>query len=449
MNTERLSIFLIGLPLLLLLCMQVPSASAQQATYLALRPDSAPYCFYVNFGEGNTGEYTLFVNDPGFPSKPWASIHTASFTASKSNVVTVPVCISAVGRKIGDEVLINVTVQSPPAKNTTHSYGVCVRRTEDIDQGGANLNPCAASSTYTDVFSASLTEESITAKPGEVVSYGLSVASDYPVKILISKTVGPSMVINASKLYMPGSWLVGIDVTASPSVGEYPFSLDVSTDGCTLAFCQKTVEGKLIVSTNTTNEGFAVFLSPEVESASGATPKVFRLTVRNFEAQQTFKVTVDVPEGLQSDFMGASETIGKGVAKTFSMTMVPKSEEAALYTIKASVENKDGMKKTLTASLTVKEVESDLNDDGDPVTVPDPGGYTNNTGLTKLQKQKAPKKNTTLPDVPDVPASQPVSIWVIIIAAAAASAVALFFIFKRAKVVKGDEPSYFDEKQEP
>jgi hypothetical protein len=442
-------IVLAALALSAAIVLHMPGALAEQTTYLALRPDSAPYCFYVNFGEGNTGEYTLFVNDPGFPAKPWASIHTASFTASKSNVVTVPVCISAVGRKIGDEVLINVTVQSPPAKNTTHSYGVCVRRTEDIDQGGANLNPCAASSTYTDVFSASLTEESITAKPGEVVSYGLSVASDYPVKILISKTVGPEMVINASKLYMPGSWLVGIDVTAPPSVGEYPFSLDVATDGCTLAFCQKTVEGKLIVSTNTTNEGFAASLSPEIESASGATPKVFRLTVKNFEAQQTFKVTVDIPEGLQSDFTGASETIGKGVAKTFSMTMVPKSEEAALYTIKASVENKDGMKKTLTASLTVKEVESDLNDDGDPVTVPDPGGYTNNTGLTKLQKQKAPKKNTTVTGGTDVTQpAQPVSIWVIIIGAAAASAVALFFIFKKAKVVKGDEPSYFDEKQE-
>jgi LPXTG-motif cell wall-anchored protein len=416
-------------------------ASAQQTTYLSLRPDGDPYCFYINFGEQGSGDYSLSVADPGYPAKPWASIHAASFWASKNNIVIVPVCINAAGRRLRDEAMLSFTVQAPPAKNTTFNYGVCVRRNEDIDSVESDLNPCAASTTYTDVFSAALTEREITAKPGEDVRYGLAISSEYPMSLLIDKVSGPSMKINATKLYMPGSKLVDIDMTAPQAAGEYPFSLKVYVEGCTQDFCQKSVDGKLTVSANTSGQGFSVSFAPEIESVSGANPKVFRLTVRNLEAQQTFKVQVDVGDGLQSDFREAIETIGKNAARTFVMTVVPKSEDAKLHTITASVEDNDGMKKTATAALSVSEVAGDLEDDGDPQTIPD-ADQTGDTNLDRLQKQKAPKKNVTTVE-PDQPKTNPATTWIIIIAAVAAVGVAGFFVYKKTKTVSDEQPAYF------
>lgn len=435
------NVFVAALAISAMLALHLQAASAAQTTYLSLRPDGDPYCFYINFGEQGSGEYSLFVADPGYPAKPWASIHAASFYASESNIVTVPVCLSPSARKLGDEAMLSFTVQAPPAKNTTFSYGVCIRRNEDIERVESGLGPCEAVIYYTDVFSASLAEKEITAKPGESVKYGLAVSSEYPMSLLIDKVSGPAMAINATKLYMPGSRLVDMTMTAPQAAGEYPFSLRVSVEGCTQAFCQKTVEGKLTVSSNASGEGFSVSFSPETESASGAVPKVFRLTVRNLEAQQTFKVQVDVGDGLQSDFREATETIGKNAPRTFVMTIVPKSEDAKLYTIKATVEDKNGMKKTATAALSVKEVESDLIDDGDPQTIPD--DYTNDANLNNLQKQKAPKKNTTA-DEPEEPATAPTSAWIIVTVAVAAVAAAGFFVYRKTKAVSDEQPAYFE-----
>jgi hypothetical protein len=433
-----------------LIAAAMPLALALDATYVALGPDSEPYCFYKNLGEDGTGEYALLISDPGYPGDPWADIHAARFRAAEDNIVIVPVCMGTAGRRLGAEATLTLRLETP-RRNVTEEYGMCVRRAEDMIMAPAGQRPCEAFTEYQDVFSASLLESMIPAGPGEEVEFTLHVSSGFMTVISVEKDSGPPMHVNATKLYMPGDWTVGITMTAPAEEGNYNFTLRLSADGCNMASCSKDVKGVLRVSSTPQPSGFSVEISPKMQDVHGIVSATYYLTTRNSGPTQDFSVSVDVDGGLTTTFEPLTAGISKGNYKSFTITVTPKEADEKLHTIKATVEDESGMKKVADATLTAYEPfvppgDGDDGDDGDGGT--DPDTFFNWT-----------RKNTThgTDDDPiiddDEPITEPVqpnqTAWIIAAVAIVCVSVAGFYLYKKSKVVRDDGSSYFEPAQEP
>ena len=195
----------------------VPTASAQQILYLSMKSGSE-FCDTIIFGGYGNGEYTLDVDDPGYPNDPWVDIHRASFTAGPNNPVLVPVCFNTENRRRGDEAVIKMTLETPQT-NITLNYGICVSDYEDADIVISTDDPCSVSGTHTDIYTMALLEEDIYAKPGETVYSEILISSDMDLSVSLDKESGPSMTMGSTTIELPGDERISMEIDAPGEPG--------------------------------------------------------------------------------------------------------------------------------------------------------------------------------------------------------------------------------------
>jgi len=429
------------------------TANAQAATYMSIKPGKE-MCTTIIFGEHGRGEYTLTAFEPA--SGGWIDNHFTSFIAGPENIIFVPICFSAVGRRTSENANIRVVVSTPTSGNVTYDYGICVANYEDVDviEGkAASGNACDAMAGHTDIFTASLAQPEMYANPGESVSYTLMLDSSLPLELSISRGA-EEMRILASKTSVEaggGQQSVTIQLTAPNTPGDYAFSVVISVQGCSIADCRREVKGILHVKAQQQRPqaGFYVWLTPQVSSTIGQTDKEYNVQVQNYDEGQEVTVTVNLDDGLESNFAPYTTFLEKGDSKRITFTVKPATAERRTYKIEATATGVGGVSmKSDPAWLTVDEMVADADKLGKAAFI---AAYdeTGGAGLTELEELKSgtepvtPGNNGTPGnDGTSPPAGTNVLLYIVIGVVAAVALILVFIIYKR--TTSGEEGLTWD-----
>lgn len=424
----------------------LPIASSHQTTYLALNPDET-FCKYIEFGGFGRGEYTLTVIDPGYPNRPWVDNHRTSYTSSIYNPVSVPICFNTRGRRIGDEALLEFTLDAPDT-TLEFNYGICVSRHEDVDVIESLSNPCDTTIEHTDLFSMDFVDSDIYTQPGQDATTTLLVYSEFDSVISLDKESGPSMNISRTSVQTPGEESVVITINAPTELGDYPFSITGSMQGCDLPSCTKTASGTLHIS-NEALEGFTISLTPGERNTQGIQYVTYFLVINNHENDQNFSVNLDIEDELTTTFRPQEMQLIRGARKQATFLVTPQTDEHNVYIIRVAVEGDiDGIKYA-EALLTVDEPPSDANRAAEEN--PQLGNdadvledlYDDGPDLRDVNDFND-RRNALSPNNGDpAPDSFPWGI-VMIIPIAVAIIIIVYFIFKRTRVTKDIETSYYE-----
>lgn len=427
------------------------SANARAATYYSLQP-AKEVCTSIMFGQDGGGEYTLQASDPGeAEGMPWIDNHFTSFVAGPDNLVSVPVCFSAVSRALGDEGNVHITV-STPRGNTSYDYGVCVAQYSDVDitQGAATGSPCDVMGGHTDLFSAAFTQPEMYANPGESAVFTLILDSDVAMEVSVAKASG-DVQMRASETQVglgDGQQEIQVEVSAPSAPGDYHFSVAVSTQGCSIDDCRRTVDGILHVAdaSATPQAGFFIWLSPKSKSIIGQQSTQFVARVQNYGEGQKITVMVNADEGIDTDFSPYSVFIEKGQSKSIPFNVRPAENEKASYKITAVAQGADGTKRSAKSWLTVDEMVADADKLGQDDFI---SKYNENGGaslddweeLESLSGNVIDNTNTSFGETPAGPTP-----WIYIIAAVIVAALAIggFIFYKKYQQSGGQEPTWED-----
>jgi len=426
--------YVILLSVLAAVLLSAAPSRAQDETFLALRPDTV-LCIPVVFGDSGRGEYTLTVEDPGFPPGGWADMHRSSFVSGPENPVTTPVCFSTRNRRVGEQATVTFTVESPQGKKSTQ-YGICVSNHEDSDLVESDKGPCDATVSHTDVFTLDLAEREKYAAPGETVRFNVLVSSEFDAAVTLSKESGPAMTIGQATLEMPGDHNVELSVVAPQSAGDATFVIRASAAGCALESCSKTVSGVIHVGEATPAQPFSIELSPSDKNVAGTEPAKFFITVHNFQASQAFSITVEFDgSALVSDFTPIQLRVNRDESTMIDFTVVAQTAAHRVYTIVAGAADASGFRKTSQAVLTVQEPVSDAQRRAES----DPGLKDAADGF-KERYESGPSLDdwesvSTEPPSGTGQAAGPAPVnWLLIAGAAAGALLIIFYIYRRTRV---------------
>ena len=337
---------------------------AQAADLFAMKAGTEK-CVSIRFGEDGGGEYTLNVVDPGIDmDRPWVDTHYTSYTASLSNIVSVPICFNTIGRSRGDQAVITVSLHTPTGGKVLE-YGICVANSESFDEipGSITGDVCRLMGKNTDIFTASFNEPEKYVAPGEEVDFTLTLDSLLPATLGITKASG-EVTLAASKSSVDvgdGPVSVAIKLTAPQTVGDYPFSVMVAAQGCTIDDCRREVKGLLRVQEpeDQPSTGFLVWLTPRTKSVKRGVDTTMQLTVSNYGNGQGMTFDVSVPDGVETNFARQTLFVEKGGSKSVTVTLRVTAEDGTSFKVTGLAENAEGKSRSSVATLKVDEMSSD------------------------------------------------------------------------------------------
>jgi hypothetical protein len=371
--------------------------------------------------------------------------HSVKFRTAPENPIIVPICFNTAGRSRGDSIILEYNFNSPQ-KNITKKFGICVSKYEDIEYSSVMGDPCEETVYYLDMFNFDLLLPDRYVSPGENVIFTLMVSSDLSMNIELDKVSGPRMEISETSLDMPGDYSIDVSITAPDDIGDHPFSIVAKDDSCDEAWCEKTVSGVLHVVEERPNV-FSVDISPDNKNVIGIESVKYFLGIKNDGPSQNFNVMVETDSGLESDLQTLTVAVGEGSLKTVTFRVIPKERDHKLHSVKVTVENEDGVKKTAEATLTVDEALSDSEraEENDMITDEEADEfeelYNESGGLEKLDLDRDEEE----PDEPEEPEGDSSLMWYMIIAAAAIIVVVVFYIYKKSQVTQDTESQYFGQ----
>jgi hypothetical protein len=413
------------------------SVQAQAATYFSMLPGDEK-CTQIYLGDNGRGEYTMTVTDPGeAEEKPWVDIHFTSLLARPENRITVPICFSTIGRRVGESAVITADIDGPDS-DFTKEYGICVSNDEDVDFiEGSPTNPCQEMAEHTDVFSASFNQPEQYAEPGEDVLFTLTLDSSVAATVDIGRSSG-DMDISASQTTAElgsGPQEIELWLTAPSSAGDYPFSVLVEAQDCSLDDCRREVTGIIhVTETGKDPEGRFFLWLTGPESINGVENADYVIEVRNYGPGQKITIAASAGEGLTTDFAPYTAYIETDASKKIPLTVVPTTDESKSYKIKASATGEDGERVSAEAWLTVNEMVSDAKKLGDESL----GEKYSREGTVTLEDLKQVKSTSSSPDTGDdfddlnpTPEGPDMTFYMMIAAVVAIIAVLGFFLYKR------------------
>jgi len=429
----------------LLVFMSLLFAGVQAATYFSVKPDKE-LCTTIVFGQHGRGEYTLTAKEP-VTGGGWIDNHFTSFVAGPDNIIVVPICFSAKGRKVGNQANIHVTVSTPSSGNLTYDYGICVSKYEDVDivEGEATGDACDRMGGHTDIFSAALAQPERYADPGEIVTYTLVLDSGLPLTLEIAKGT-EAMRITASKTSVEagaGQQQVPLQIAAPSTAGDYDFIVMVSVQGCNIADCQKAVRGVLHVRkvAEKPQAGFYAWLTPETKSIIGQQSTMYVLKFQNYGDSQQLTASVSLEAGLESDFSPYSVYLSKGESKSITFTVRPTTTDRKTYKLSAVVTGDDGTKRSADAWLTVDEMVADaskLDQDGF-IAEYDAGGGASLEDWEELRSVTgaAPAGGGEIPIGPEPAPGPNIFLWAVIGIVVVVIVLMIIIIYKKTMVEGG------------
>jgi hypothetical protein len=345
------------------------SALQTDTISVAMEPDSRE-CFDIllpdNMGVVLPGRFEYRIAVYPEPNETWLDLTEITIRTDESEAVLVPVCFSSAGKPIGncsEPFELVITAAGPaelPEKRITGR--ACVARNRDVDTGKAPAKEGEAGTV--DVFDMALEKEIQYARPGEPANYTVLMQSQAGVTVdLEVLSEGESIVKKTVEFGDERFAAVNFTLKAAQT-GEYGFIVYGKVGGCEDNICAKQVAGTLVVTDNAVSEGsFTVSLFPRNINVKGLEPVDFRASVaNNMGSAKGFLLSLELPEGVRSDFSSESVEVPAGGMKTAMFSVTPE-RGSSQFTIKvnatADVEGK-AVTKSATSYLSTDEMLTDV-----------------------------------------------------------------------------------------
>ncbi len=314
-------------------------------------------------GSGNV-EYTLTC-EPG-PSRSWGDLTEQIVWTDENNTVLIPICFSTFGRQEGNcSDTFTIGISAPDVgMDKIFQGGVCVSQYRGVDTNPPQpgQDPGDVISDNVDIFAMGFRNPSQYASPGQRVVYKLALESYADVTMDLSVQTTELSVSPAQDTVSLSSSeplkQINYTVQAPGQPGSYNFNVTGTIRGCSSGFCSRQARGELVVSDAIPRQtGFSVSIFPESINVKELEPVSYHFTIYNRESERTFKVEMDVPEGIQTSFQPQNVTVGADVDRTITFTVTP-SNVSSFYEIRLSAIS-ENMTKQATAYLSTNEMLTD------------------------------------------------------------------------------------------
>ncbi len=309
------------------------------------------------------------------PNMTWSDFSYQSFRkVEDNNTASIAINFDTNGKKVGDcsspYTLTLVVERMPKRVERIWSGGVCVSEWEDVDyvSGGIGEEPDDVMNTlndHTDTFDMQLDPKTIKAMPGEIKEFTLTIGGSEPMDIQVSvaETNIPIEPLSASVSTSEEEphQEIGFSLRAPQEEGDYTFSIEGKTSGCSGSYCTKTLTGRISVSGSPEEEtGFSVTMFPENIDSRNLNPVTIRYTIKNnLDESREFGISLDIePIGAGHTFEEESIEVGAKAMETNSFIFTP-AEERKLYRITVTATS-EGEESSFTSFVSTDEMVSDL-----------------------------------------------------------------------------------------
>ncbi len=343
------------LMLVVFLLFLLPIASARITdTVYTIQPNSLE-CFDLNipedFGVINARVQFFITSTCG----KWCDFVQSVITTDNTNPVTLPICINADGRRIGEQTSFNVNIQGQ-GQQKDYTINVCVHETADRDDNPGSGSPCVLASRKQDNFDIVVNPNPIYITPGGSVQYSLSVYSQDALNLEIESSTGNTWSVTTTPKKTISLYDVVKDSASALTVTGRIKNCPVDSSGNTISECVKKTTVPVYVTNQNPPGNFTISLSPlNINDVRRGENVSYMLEVNNLGEPKEFVIDVIVPEGFASGFSRTTKTIsGK---ETFSFIVTP--EQSISQSFSVIVRTADG-EKSERPFISVDEIITDI-----------------------------------------------------------------------------------------
>ena len=280
-----------------------------------------------DLGVTELGEYEYVIESTAGSS--WDDLSEQSVTTDIFQPALIPIEFNSLNKDEGDcsgPFYIRLSSLAL-GKSRSWSGEVCVSGYADIDApSGTVPEEEESNNDNMDMFDADFIPEEKTAKPGEDVTYTLSIKSHAELEFDI--TLGNEVTMSADRDFVftdsdnPRKDIT-VTVTAPNQTGNHDFTALIEAD-CGEQFCTRTITGRLIVSdTDVPEDFFTVSIFPDGLNVRDLEPMDFQLTIHNPGQEKTFDLELKLPSSFTSEFEDTSITVAAGEDRNISFTADP------------------------------------------------------------------------------------------------------------------------------
>jgi len=309
------------------------------------------------------------------PNMTWSDFSFQSFRkVEDNNTASIAINFDTGGKKVGEcsspYTLTLVIERMPKRVERVWSGGVCVSEWEDVDcvTGGIGDGPedvMNALNDHTDTFDMQLDPKIIKATPGEIKEFTLTVGGTEPAELKVSVSEGTIPIEPLTEEVSTSEdepyKTIQFSLRAPQEEGEYEFSIEGKTSGCSGSYCSKTVTGRISVSETPEEEtGFSVTMFPENIDSRNLNPVTLRYTVKNnLDESREFDISLEVePVGASNTFEEETIEVGPKARETSSFIFTP-AEERKMYRVTVTATS-EGEESSFTSFVSTDEMVSDL-----------------------------------------------------------------------------------------
>ena len=277
--------------------------------------------------------------------KEWCDLTEALVTTDFANQITVPLCLSAKGKKIGDSGQFSVTLTAP-GKVKTYEYGVCVGDVADQDSGKGEA--CGIADVQQDPFSISISPNPIYAPSNGDFTYEVKLYAQDDFDLEVESKTGKKWEDVSLK---EGTWQTLSQKVNSPPANDVLTVTAKIKDCKNLPSCKKTASADIILAQP--QEGFSISLNPPTLSVSKGDVVNYNLEITNYGDQKEYTVKAFLDQGLETDFQ--EQTFSISTSRTVSFKVTAKNAGGLKVVVESA-----GVAKSESASLTINELVTDI-----------------------------------------------------------------------------------------
>lgn len=341
------------------------SAIQTDTISITMPPDSRE-CFDIllpdNLGVIPAGRYEYNIVVYPDPSNSWLDLSEITIRPDENEAVLLPVCFFSMNQPIGNcsepfELTIRAIGPTQiPEKRITGKACVGANQDVDTDKGSGP-----------DIFDMALEKSLLYVKPGAKANYVVMIQSQAGVTVDMEVLSQGQSIINKTSQFGQERFSNATFMLTAATKGEYKFTVVGKVRGCSDKVCTKTLGGTLVVTDNPPEErGFTVSLFPKNIDVKDRDPVSFKATIENnLGAAKTFTLSLNLPEGLESDFSQDSVDVSDGSKEVVEFTVTPEiGSELFTLSVNASV---DGSTKEAVSYMSTDEMLTDVQNQADNV----------------------------------------------------------------------------------
>lgn len=322
--------------------------------YISMEPDSVKTVIVTLPDDSGAvlkgkNEYTVTLEP--LPNETWADFSEQVVRTDENNTVLIPIRFSTLGKEEGEcSSNFTLTIDSVRTVERKIPGEVCVSKYPDVDERDGG----------TDLFDISVDRNMKYLTPGEKAEFTVYIQSYADINLDLSVEGDVEGYLTRENVRLNESHPRDqVELLVQPEeIGEYRLRVVGDVEGCSESVCSKRVDLGIVVKEEKQEEGgFAVSLLPRNVNLRGLRPVDYKILIYNSGDRATFDVSVEVPEGLKTDFQGRSIVVGEDSSGSVEFQVEP-TEAPSFYNLAATISS-GNVTKSVDSHLSTNEMLTD------------------------------------------------------------------------------------------